>query len=69
MPDIEPTYVIDWTEDGQGIVLDPSTNPATVVAVHHLPDKQAEVKRLRADVARLRSENDWLHRQVVKPRA
>jgi hypothetical protein len=39
----KPRLVIDWTEDGQGIVLDTRTDPATVVGTHDEPSDPASV--------------------------
>jgi hypothetical protein len=39
----KPRLVVDWTEDGQGIVLDTRTVPATVVGTHDEPSNPASV--------------------------
>jgi hypothetical protein len=38
-------YVVDWAENGDGILLDTRTDPATVIGTHDLPAPEHEAER------------------------
>ena len=55
--------VVDWTEDGQGLVLDPETDPMMVVGTHSEPDLVPVIDELHEQIARLQTENERLTRE------